>query len=101
VIDPGFGFGKTLEHNLRLLRCLAQFATLGFPLLVGTSRKSMIGALLGGVPPQKRVFGGVAITLLALQSGARLIRSHDVTATLDAIKIHTAVLASAVSSPEA
>jgi dihydropteroate synthase len=98
VLDPGFGFGKTLDHNLQLLRDLQQFATMGFPLLVGVSRKSMIGALLGGVPPHERVHGGVAIAVLALQAGARLIRTHDVRPTVDAVKIHCAVLASAASS---
>lgn len=92
VVDPGFGFGKTLEHNLLLMRGLARFAGLGVPLLVGVSRKSMIGALTGR-PVAERLAGGLALATLAAQAGAAIIRSHDVAATRDALEVTAAVLA--------
>jgi len=92
VIDPGFGFGKTLEHNLQLMRGLARFSGLGVPLLVGVSRKSMIGALTGR-PVAERLAGGLALATLAAQGGAAIIRSHDVAATRDALEVTAAVLA--------
>lgn len=91
-VDPGFGFGKTLEHNLLLMRRLPRFASLGVPLLVGVSRKSMIGALTGRAVDD-RLAGGVALAALAVASGARIIRSHDVAATLDAVAVAAAVTA--------
>lgn len=78
VIDPGFGFGKTLEHNLEMLRRLREFTDLGYPVLVGTSRKSMLGALLGGAPPQDRTEGTAATVALAVANGASIVRVHDV-----------------------
>jgi dihydropteroate synthase len=90
LLDPGFGFGKNLEHNLELLRHLPELAALGFPLLVGLSRKSMIGTLLGGKPVEERVHGSVAAALLAVQRGARIVRVHDVAATADALKLFAA-----------
>lgn len=91
LIDPGFGFGKTLQHNLILLRYLEAFTALGAPLLVGVSRKSMIGKLLGGAPPDERLFGGVALAMHALGKGARIIRTHDVRATADVVKMYNAL----------
>jgi dihydropteroate synthase len=91
VIDPGFGFGKTLEHNLSLLKHLGELRQLGLPILVGMSRKSMIGALTGR-PVQQRMLGSVAAAVLAVQAGARIIRVHDVAATVDALKVAHAVL---------
>jgi len=90
VIDPGFGFGKTLEHNLALLAQLPRFVELGVPVLAGLSRKSMIGALTGR-DVYDRVFGSVAAALIAAQNGAKIIRVHDVAATVDALKIWNAV----------
>jgi dihydropteroate synthase len=90
VIDPGFGFGKTLGHNLELLRRLDEFADLKLPLLAGLSRKSMIGALTGAAV-EERVHGSVAAALLAVQKGARIVRVHDVKATRDALAILEAV----------
>ena len=87
VIDPGFGFGKNLEHNLTLLRRLPELATLGFPLLVGLSRKSMIGALSGGKPVEDRLGGSVAAAVIAVRHGAHIVRTHDVAATVDALKV--------------
>ncbi len=90
VIDPGFGFGKTLEHNLVLLKQLRELTQLGVPLLAGMSRKSMLGALTGrGVG--EREFAGVAAHLLAIARGARIVRVHDVAAMRDALAIWNAV----------
>jgi dihydropteroate synthase len=90
VIDPGFGFGKTVAHNLELLRRLPELASAGFPVLVGLSRKSMIATLLGR-PTQDRVHGSIALAVLAAANGARIVRAHDVAATVDALKILAAV----------
>ncbi len=90
VIDPGFGFGKTLAHNLELLRRLGEFEDLGAPLLVGLSRKSMLGALTGQEAAY-RLPASIAAALLAVEQGARIVRVHDVRATADAIKVWMAV----------
>ena len=97
VVDPGFGFGKTLEHNLALLRALDQFAALGVPLLVGLSRKGMIGTLTGRAAHADRVVGSAAAAMLAVQKGAAIVRVHDVAATRDALAVWAAV-ASGVAS---
>lgn len=86
LLDPGFGFGKTLTHNLTLFRHLDQLVALGFPLMVGVSRKSMIGAILDK-PVDQRIIGSVAMAMLAAQRGAQILRVHDVSATADALKI--------------
>jgi dihydropteroate synthase len=90
AIDPGFGFGKTPAHNLALLRNLRTFAGLGLPLMVGLSRKSLVGVLTGR-PPDERLAGSLAAALMALEAGARLIRVHDVAETRDAVRIWEAV----------
>lgn len=90
AIDPGFGFGKTVAHNLELLRRLEELASLGWPVLVGLSRKSMLKTLLGR-GPDERVHGSVALAVLAVLNGARIVRAHDVAATVDAIRIAMAV----------
>ena len=90
VLDPGFGFGKNLEHNLTLLRRLPELAALGYPLLVGLSRKSMIGALLGGKPVEERLHGSVAAAVIAVQNGASIVRVHDVAPTVEALKVTAA-----------
>ncbi|HHH38411.1 MAG TPA: dihydropteroate synthase [Sedimenticola sp.] len=92
LLDPGFGFGKTLEHNLLLLKNLGQLADTGLPLLVGISRKSMLGALLDGAPVEQRLFAGVAAAVLAVERGAAVVRVHDVRPTLEALKVTQAVL---------
>jgi dihydropteroate synthase len=92
VIDPGFGFGKSLAHNLLLMKRLERFMGLGVPVLVGVSRKSMLGAVTGR-PLDERLAGGLALAALAVWAGARIIRSHDVAATLDAAGMTAAVLA--------
>ncbi len=90
VIDPGFGFGKHLEHNLALLANLNYFAELGVPVLAGVSRKSMIGQITGR-ELDGRLMGSVAAALLAAQQGAKIIRVHDVAETKDALAVLTAV----------
>jgi len=90
VVDPGFGFGKTLAHNLKLLGSLGEIAALGPPLLVGVSRKGMFGQLLDR-PAGERLAGGVAAAALAAWQGARIVRTHDVRATMDALKVTAAV----------
>ena len=91
MVDPGFGFGKDLEHNLALLRRLERFADLGSGVYAGLSRKSMIGTLTGRKDPAERAAGSVAAALIAVQRGARMVRAHDVAATVDAVKVWHAV----------
>ena len=91
MVDPGFGFGKDLEHNLTLLRRLERFADLGSGVYAGLSRKSMIGTLTGRKDPAERAAGSVAAALIAVQRGARMVRVHDVAATVDAVKVWHAV----------
>jgi dihydropteroate synthase len=90
VVDPGFGFGKSLEHNLSLLRDLARFSEIA-PVLAGLSRKSMIGTLTGRENIAERVSGSVAAALIAVQRGAAIVRVHDVGATVDALKVWNSV----------
>jgi dihydropteroate synthase len=90
AVDPGFGFGKTLEHNLALLRRLGEMVVPGLPLLVGLSRKSMLGLLTGRAAPD-RIHAGVAAHVLAVERGARIVRVHDVAATRDALAVVQAV----------
>jgi len=90
AIDPGFGFGKTLEHNLELLRHLRELVRGEWPVLVGLSRKSIVGTLTGRAAGE-RVHGSVALAVIAAMGGARIIRAHDVSATVDALKVVAAV----------
>jgi len=90
VVDPGFGFGKTLEHNLALLRRLGELAADGPAVLVGLSRKSMLGTLTDRAAGE-RVYGSVALAVIAALNGARIIRAHDVAATVEALKVTAAV----------
>lgn len=89
IVDPGFGFGKTFEHNLELLRALAVFQ-LGVPLLVGLSRKAMLGKITGR-QVNERVHASIAAALIAVQRGAQIVRVHDVAATRDALKVWCAI----------
>ena len=90
VLDPGFGFGKTLEHNLALFRALPEFVATGLPVLVGVSRKSMISAITGsGV--DRRLGGSLAMAVLAAQAGVSILRVHDVFETVQAVKVTRAV----------
>lgn len=91
LLDPGFGFGKTLEHNLRLLHRLDRVAAVGLPVLVGMSRKSMFGALLDA-PVHRRLYGGLAAAVVAVMRGARVVRTHDVRATVEALAVVSAVM---------
>lgn len=91
LIDPGFGFGKDLRHNLELFRDLPKFVSLGFPVLIGVSRKTMIGKMLGH-EVDERVFASVALAALGANQGVALIRAHDVGATVDAVRICQAIL---------
>jgi len=90
LIDPGFGFGKTVDHNLQLVKNLREFKALGKPVLIGVSRKSSIASLLGK-PTNERLAGSIAMATLCCQYGANIIRAHDVAATVDAVKIYHAV----------
>jgi dihydropteroate synthase len=103
VLDPGFGFGKTTAHNMLLLAELERFAEFGLPILAGLSRKRSIGELTGREVPAERVYGSVAAHLIAAQRGARILRVHDVAATVDALKVLEALppKAAAAVSPSA
>ncbi len=90
MIDPGFGFGKTLTHHEQLFYRLGEFATLDCPLLVGVSRKSMLGAWTGR-PVTQRLYPGVAAAAIAVSRGAKIIRTHDVAATVDAVRVGAAL----------
>lgn len=90
LLDPGFGFGKTLAHNLMLLRELERFGERGYPILVGMSRKSMLGAITGR-DLGERVVAGAAAALVAVQNGARVVRTHDVCATRDVLRLWSAL----------
>jgi len=92
-VDPGFGFGKLLRHNLELLRRLGELAALGVPLMVGLSRKSMAATLAGGAMPARgeRVAASLALATIAVLHGARIVRAHDVAATVAAVRVASAV----------
>jgi dihydropteroate synthase len=90
LLDPGFGFGKTVEHNLQLLARLEELAAPGLPVVVGLSRKSMIGKLLG-LDIAERLPASIALAVLAVERGARLVRAHDVAATWQAVQMQAAV----------
>ncbi|MGO4809533.1 dihydropteroate synthase [Cupriavidus sp. 2MCAB6] len=98
TLDPGFGFGKTPDHNLRLLGQLPQLAVEGLPLLVGLSRKSTLGTILGGRPPQERVAASLAAAVCAAERGAYIVRVHDVAQTVDALKIWWAIRHETIAS---
>jgi len=90
LLDPGFGFGKTAEHNLSLIKHLGEFLTLKLPILAGVSRKSTIGYILNK-EVDERLYGSIALATMAIVNGASIIRAHDVAATMDAIKMCRAV----------
>ena len=87
ALDPGFGFGKNLSHNVALLKNLSEFHEFGVSILAGLSRKSMIGSLLGDKEVNERMIGSVTAALIAAQNGADIIRAHDVAETSDALKV--------------
>ena len=92
IADPGFGFGWTEEQNLEMLRRLGELRDLGLPVLIGTSRKSTIGAVLGGVSPEERLWGTAATVALAIAAGADIVRVHDVAAMRDVVRVADAVV---------
>ena len=91
ILDPGFGFGKTREHNIRLIQQLEKLHSIGQPLLVGLSRKSVLGAIAGGDENQ-RLYASIAASVISAMKGAKIVRVHDVKATVDALKVVTAIL---------
>ncbi|MEH6688836.1 MAG: dihydropteroate synthase [Halopseudomonas sabulinigri] len=99
ILDPGFGFGKTLEHNLQLFAQLKSLRPVGLPLLVGVSRKSMIGQVLDK-PIDQRLYGSLALAALAVRDGARIIRAHDVAQTVDVVRMVDAVMSATSCSAE-
>jgi dihydropteroate synthase len=92
ILDPGFGFGKTLQHNLLLLKDMQRLQSFDLPILVGMSRKSMIGNTLNK-PVDERLYGGLAVAVMALERGAGIVRTHDVAPTVDALAMAHAVMA--------
>jgi dihydropteroate synthase len=94
ILDPGIGFGKTPTQNIELLRRLGEFTALGYPLLLGTSRKSFIGLALGGLPPHERVEGTLATVALGIQAGADIVRVHDVAANVRVARMTDALVRS-------
>jgi dihydropteroate synthase len=96
VIDPGFGFGKTLEHNLELFRAIPRFCETGYPVLVGVSRKTMLGSLTSR-PVEDLAAASVAAAVLAAQNGAAIVRVHDVAETVDALKVARSLTKTAFS----
>lgn len=90
IVDPGIGFGKTLEHNLEILARLDEFRSLGRPIMVGTSRKSFVGNILG-TPPKERILGTAASSAIAIYKGAKLLRVHDVSETKQVLKVANAI----------
>jgi dihydropteroate synthase len=91
TLDPGFGFGKTTAHNVALIQHLDSFTQLGYPLLVGLSRKSVLGKIAGG-DEQQRLHAGLAASVISVMKGAKIVRVHDVKATVDALKVVAAVI---------
>jgi len=91
MLDPGFGFGKTTAHNVALIQHLDSFVELGLPLLVGLSRKSVLGRIAGG-DEQQRLHAGLAASVISVMKGAKIVRVHDVKATVDALKVVAAVV---------
>jgi dihydropteroate synthase len=91
-IDPGIGFGKTLEHNLELLRNIGKFVATGYRVLVGTSRKSFIGKITGKEKPSERIFGTAASVALCVAAGVSIVRVHDTAEMNDVVKVAHAIL---------
>jgi dihydropteroate synthase len=91
LLDPGFGFGKTTAHNVTLIQCLDRLVDIGLPLLVGLSRKAVLGKLVGG-DEQQRLHAGIAASVISAMKGAKIVRVHDVKATVDALKVVAATM---------
>jgi dihydropteroate synthase len=101
IVDPGIGFGKTAEQNIALLAGLGELRALGRPILLGTSRKSTIGKVLGGVPPAERLAGTLATTALGIAAGVDIVRVHDVRENLRAARIADAIVRGTWHDPDA
>jgi dihydropteroate synthase len=101
VVDPGIGFGKTVEHNLEILRRAADFLALGRPLLLGFSRKAFLGRVLGGLAPDERLEATLAAAVLAVERGAHILRVHDVGPVAKAVRAAEAILGPGPSGPAA
>ncbi len=99
IVDPGIGFGKSLDHNLELLHRLGELRSLGQPILIGASRKGFIGRILGGAPADERVFGTSATVALSIAGGADIVRVHDVAAISQVVKVADAIVRYQPSSP--
>jgi dihydropteroate synthase len=99
LVDPGIGFGKTVQHNLQLLNGLALLHGLGCPILLGASRKRMIGALSGEAPPDQRLAGSVALALKGVEQGVQIVRVHDVPETVQALRIWRGLKDAALTPP--
>lgn len=91
IVDPGIGFGKTFDHNLEIIRNLGQFACLGYPVLIGPSRKAFIGKILGGAPPQERIEGTGAAIAISILNGANIVRVHDVKEMVKVVRVADAI----------
>jgi dihydropteroate synthase len=91
IIDPGIGFGKRLVNNLEIIRRISEFNSLKKPLLVGASRKSFIGQVLGNLPPEERLYGTLAVTAYCVLNGVDIVRVHDVKENLHVIKLIQAI----------
>jgi dihydropteroate synthase len=100
MIDPGFGFGKTSDHNLTILRRLREFKSLGRPILMGTSRKSTIGAVLGGLPADERMEGTAATVAISVMNGANMVRVHDVKEMARVVRMTNATMSAGRSQDE-
>jgi dihydropteroate synthase len=92
IVDPGFGFGKTSEHNIEVMRRLGEVRKLGYPVLLGTSRKSTLGHVLGGAPSEERLEATLATTALGISGGADIIRVHDVLPNVRAARMSDAIV---------
>ncbi len=100
IVDPGIGFGKTVDHNLSLLRRAREFTSLGRPVLIGTSRKSFIGRLTGEDDPRARIVGSIATVANVVAAGAAILRVHDVRETVDAVTLAHAVATAGDPDPD-
>jgi dihydropteroate synthase len=100
IVDPGIGFGKGLRQNVEVIRRLGEFRALGRPLLLGSSRKSFIGRLLGGLPPQERLEGTAATVALGIANGADIVRVHDVRAMARVARVADAIVRGRIEAPE-
>jgi dihydropteroate synthase len=98
AVDPGIGFGKTFGHNLELIARLNELAALGFPILLGVSRKAFLGSLIGGAPPLERGAATVAACVAGLLKGARVFRVHDVKMVREALRVAEAIRMAAPSA---